>query len=126
MSEATGEYELVVGSLDIDGGHVDNTVIPTYVSEVRERFLHETVPRATEYGKPVVRLELDYHAELFAGDRVSGIIDVLDVGTTSLTTEVRLTSAGEPVATARTVQVTTDPDTGEPISVPESWRAALS
>jgi acyl-CoA thioester hydrolase len=125
MSGADFQHELVAGSRDVGNEHVDNTVFPAYIAQVREAFLRETVPRFEDYGRPVARLELDYHAELFAGDRIVGEIEVLDIGTTSLTTEVTLWRDEEKAATGKTIQVIVDPDADEPIPVPEGWRAAL-
>lgn len=120
------EYDLVVGTLDIGNGHVDNTVFPEYVAEARERFLRERVGDAfDDYMRPVVRLELDYHAELFAGDRVTAAVSLEEVGTTSFTTTVRVTHEGAPVVTAKTVQVIVDPATDETVPVPEAWRTGL-
>ena len=120
------EHELVVGSLDTGKRHVDDAVFSTYVRRVRESFLRETVPTFEEYYPPAVRMEVDYHAELFAGDRVVGTVDVLSVGETSITTEVTLSTDEERVATAKTVQVIVDPETEEPTPVPEEWRASLT
>ncbi|MFQ3320709.1 MAG: acyl-CoA thioester hydrolase [Natronomonas sp.] len=122
-----GDYEFVAGTLDTgDGGHVDNAVYPKYVATVRERFLRETVPRFEAYERPVVRLEVDYHAELFAGETFYGEVEVLDVGTTSFTTEITLSTEDETITTAKTVQVLVDPDADEPTPVPDDWRAALT
>jgi acyl-CoA thioester hydrolase len=120
------EHELVVGSLDTGKRHVDDAVFSTYVRRVRESFLRETVPTFEEYYRPAVRMEVDYHAELFAGDRVVGSVDVLSVGETSITTEVTLSTDEQRVATAKTVQVIVDPETEEPTPVPEDWRANLT
>lgn len=119
-------YELVVGSLDLGARHVDDDVFPQYVTEARERFLEEHLGAALEgYGWPVVHMELDFHAELFGGDRVDATVEVTELGTTSFTTVVELSRDDEPVATARTVQVTQDLESGETIPVPEEWRTAL-
>jgi acyl-CoA thioester hydrolase len=124
---ATGEYELVVGSLDLGDRHVDDDVFPRYVTEARERFLRDRLGDALEgYGWPVVHLEVDFHAELFAGDRVTASVAVVDLGTTSFTTEVELRRDGEPVASATTIQVTQDLGTGETVPVPEGWREELA
>ncbi|MFT4883743.1 MAG: acyl-CoA thioester hydrolase [Natronomonas sp.] len=126
MPGAEFKHELVAGSRDVGNDHVDNAVFPAYIAQAREQFLRETVPRFEDYGRPVARLELDYHAELFAGDRIVGEIEVLDIGTTSLTTEVTLWRGDEKAATGKTIQVIVDPDAGEPTPVPEDWRAALT
>jgi acyl-CoA thioester hydrolase len=118
--------EIVAGTEDArDSGHVDHAVFANYVARVREAFLRATVPGFEHYERPVVTLELEYRAELFPGDRVTGTIEVAAVGETSLTTLVTLSQDGEPVATGRTVQVVVDPETGEPTRVPEDWRAVL-
>ena len=123
---ATGEYELVVGSLEVGERHVDDDAFPQYARVARERFIEERVGEALEgYGWPVVHMEMDFHAELFAGDRVDATVEVTDVGTSSFTTEVELARDGDPVATARTVQVTQDLESGETVPVPDEWRAAL-
>lgn len=121
----TRTYELVVGTRDLDGGHVDNSIVPAYVGDARDRFIRDTVDRSPGYGVPVVRLELDYCAELHAGDRVSATVGIVEVGTTSFTTETELTAGGELAAEARTVQVVTHPETGDVIEIPDDWRAAL-
>jgi acyl-CoA thioesterase FadM len=120
------EYELVVGSLDVGGRHVDDDVFPQYVTEARGRFLRDRLGDALEgYGWPVVHVEVGFHAELFAGDRLTASVSVVDVGDTSFTTEAELSRAGEAVANATTVQVTQDLETGEMESVPKAWRASL-
>jgi acyl-CoA thioester hydrolase len=118
-------HELVAGSRDVGDGHVDHAVFPAYVGRVRAAFLHETVPDLETYDRPVARLKLDYHAEVFAGERLVGEAAVCSVGESSLTTKVTLRRGEETVATAKTVQVVVDPETDEPTSVPESWRDAL-
>lgn len=123
--DAPGEYELVAGTLDMGPRHIDNTAFPDYVAEVRKRFLRDTVPTFEEYHRPVVHLELDFHAELYEGDRVYGDVEVLDIGTTSFTTEVTLSTETEVVATAKSIQVTLDTETKEPTPVPDGWREAL-
>lgn len=121
----TGTYELVVGTRDADGGHVDNTIVPTYVGDARRHFLKETVDFEPGYGIPVVHLEMDFRKELFPGDRIVATTAVRDVGSTSFTTETELWVRGELATTATTVQVVTDPDTGDPTTVPASWREAF-
>ncbi len=119
----TREYVLVVGSLDIDGGHADNTVYPAYVAEARERFLSEaTDGDVDDYGTPIVRLEIDFRGELIAGDRFTAAVSVTDVGTTSFTTSIELRTDEGPIAEATTVHVVTDLGTGEAIPVPDPWR----
>lgn len=122
----TARYDLVVGSLDVSDRHVDDAVFPRYVRRVRERFFREHVGDTfQDYGRPVVHLELDFRSELFAGDRFDAVVRLLEVGDTSVTTEVELTSDGDTVATAETVQVVVDLESGRTVSVPEAWRAGL-
>ena len=123
---SSGEYELVVGSLEVGERHVDDDAFPQYARVARERFIEDRVGDALEgYGWPVVHMEMDFHAELFAGDRLTATVSVVDVGGTSFTTDVELARDGEPVASATTVQVTQDLETGETVRVPEEWRESL-
>ena len=123
---SSGEYELVVGSLEVGERHVDDDAFPRYARVARERFIEDRVGDALEgYGWPVVHMEMDFHAELFAGDRLTATVSVADVGGSSFTTDVELARDGEPVASARTVQVTQDLETGETVRVPQEWRESL-
>lgn len=107
------------------GGHVDNTIFPMYVAMARDQFIHETVEYDRPYGIPVVHLELDYFQELQAGDAISATVQLTEVGTTSFRTVTTLQRDTEDVAEALTVQVVTEPDSGEPVEIPSHWQRAF-
>jgi acyl-CoA thioester hydrolase len=121
-----GSYELAVGSLDAGQRHVHDAVFPKYVRRVRRRHIRERLGDAVEdYAWSVVHLEVEFHAELHAGDTVEASVEVAEVGTTSFTTDVTLSRDGTAVASARSVQVTQDLETGETVAVPDEWLAEL-
>jgi len=112
------EHQVSVRWRDTDAlGHVNNAVYLTYLEEARDAFYLRAL------GDPiyvVVRLEIDFRAEVRHADRTVQVeLGVERLGTTSLTTRETLrTAAGEVAAQARVVTVRWDPQTR--VSVPFS------
>jgi acyl-CoA thioester hydrolase len=104
------EHQVNVRWRDTDAlGHVNNAVYLTYLEEARDAFYLRVL------GDPiyvVVRLEIDFRAEVRHEDRVVSVeIAVERLGTTSLTTRETLrTTGGEVAAEARVITVRWDQD----------------
>lgn len=99
------EHQVSVRWRDTDAlGHVNNAVYLTYLEEARDAFYLRVL------GDPiyvVVRLEIDFRAEVRHGDRSVRVgISVERLGTTSVTTRETLRTAdGEVAADARVITV---------------------
>lgn len=120
------EHQVSVRWRDTDAlGHVNNAVYLTYLEEARDAFYLRVL------GDPiyvVVRLEIDFRAELRHADRsVRAEIAVAGVGTTSLTTRETLwTAAGALAAEARVITVRWDQDARAAVSFSAEQRARLA
>ena len=120
------EHQVSVRWRDTDAlGHVNNAVYLTYLEEARDAFYLRAL------GDPiyvVVRLEIDFRAEVRHADRTVRVeIAVERLGTTSLTTrEILRTAKGAVAAEARVVTVRWDQDARAPISFSHEQRARLA
>lgn len=120
------QHQVSVRWRDTDAlGHVNNAVYLTYLEEARDAFYLRAL------GDPiyvVVRLEIDFRAEVRHADRMVRVeIAVERVGTTSLTTRETLrTAGGEVAADARVTTVRWDQDVREPIPFSDEQRTRLT
>jgi acyl-CoA thioester hydrolase len=112
---------------DIDAlAHVNHAVFLTYLEEARDAFYAQMLGSEPIY--VVVRLEVNLRAEVRYDDRrVTVRVEVVQLGTTSLTTrETILTPSGEVAADARVVTVRWDADSHKPVPFTEAERARLT
>src|SRR5215472_1462878 len=120
------EHQVGVRWRDTDAlGHVNNAVYLTYLEEARDAFYIRAV------GDPiyvVVRLEIDFRAEVRHADRSVRVeIAVEHLGTTSLTTRETLRTAdGEVAAEARAITVHWDQELRAAVPFSEEQRARLA
>jgi acyl-CoA thioester hydrolase len=120
------ERQVSVRWRDTDAlGHVNNAVYLTYLEEARDAFYLRAL------GDPiyvVVRLEIDFRAEVRHGDRTVRVeIAVERLGTTSLTTrETIRTLQGEVAAEARVITVRWDQDARTAVPFSDQQRAQLA
>ena len=120
------EHQVSVRWRDTDAlGHVNNAVYLTYLEEARDAFYLRVL------GDPiyvVVRLEIDFRAEVSHADRTVRVeIAVERLGTTSLTTrEILRTADGELAADARVITVRWDQDARATVPFNDGQRARLA
>jgi acyl-CoA thioester hydrolase len=112
---------------DVDGlNHVNHAVFLTYLEEARDAFYAQIMGSEPIY--VVVRLEVNFRAEVrYAERRVTVRVEVVQLGSTSLTTrETILTPSGDVAADARVVTVRWDADSHKPVPFTEAERARLT
>ena len=112
---------------DVDGlNHVNHAVFLTYLEEARDAFYAQIMGSEPIY--VVVRLEVNFRAQVRYPDRrVTVRVEVVQLGTTSLTTrETILTPSGDVAADARVVTVRWDADSHKPVPFTEAERARLT
>jgi acyl-CoA thioester hydrolase len=120
------EHQVSVRWRDTDAlGHVNNAVYLTYLEEARDAFYLRAL------GDPiyvVVRLEIDFRAEVRHADRIVHVeIAVERLGTTSLTTRETLRTAdGEVAADARVITVRWNQEARAAIPFSGEQRARLA
>lgn len=119
------ETELQVRFRDLDPlGHVNNAVYASYCEQARIDFFQDALGIASdEVNTVLAHSEIDYRTSIDdLGDVTVGVA-VVDVGNTSFEMEYELVFEGEVAATASSVQVVVDPETGQPAPVPDDARA---
>ena len=107
-------------------GHVNNVAVVAWFEEGRSYMVREAL--AGEWRMPpfvIVRLEIDYGAQLYFGEAVQVETGVERLGNTSAVFRQRVRQRGTVAASARCVVVHFDHATQRPAPLPEALRAAL-
>ena len=109
-------------------GHVNHAVYLTFIEQCRLMFWR----KLTGAPKPatsviVARVECDYRAPAYFGERLEVRLNVARIGRSSfdLAYEVVNLATNLKVAEARTVMVTYDYTAGKPVAVPADTRTLL-
>lgn len=108
-------------------GHVNNAVFATYLETGRTHILlqqDDMMPEGTFFS--LVRVMLDYHAEVMWPGRVEIGTRVLSIGRTSVTLSQAVFFKERCVASAETVVVLVDSATRRPSPLPEGLIARLN
>jgi acyl-CoA thioester hydrolase len=128
MTEYATEVELPVRYRDIDSlGHVNNAVYVTYLEQARVEYIREVFAATPlDPGFVVAHVGVDYERSIELDDRVVVGLGVTDIGTSSITMSYEIRAGGELAATAETVIVASDPETGSPGPVPDAWRERIA
>lgn len=126
MSQFSSEVQ--VRFRDIDAmGHVNNAVYATYVEQARTEYFHRVLDTGLDAISTVLAsLELSYERPILLEQSVTVTIDVPDLGRSSLPMEYEILADGERAATATSVQVFLDSETGEPSPIPERFRERIT
>ena len=120
MAEAAYVHRERVRFRDCDAmGHVNNAVYSTYLEEARIGVLGGLGAFI------LARVEIDFRAELRAGEQVEVRTRCPRVGTKSFDLEHVISANGRVVAEARSVLVSYDYERGESVPVPDDLRARL-
>ena len=134
MNEFNYSKDVTVRFNDLDTlGHVNNAAYVSYLEEARGGYYDDIVGVSFETLPTVIAtLEIEYHSEITRNQSVAVGVRVPRLGTTSIPMEYEIRTT-EPdsedttiAATAETVQVNTNPETGEPAPIPKDWRNAIS
>jgi acyl-CoA thioester hydrolase len=110
--------------------HVNNAVYATYLEQARANYYEDVVgvPLA-EIDTVLAEIQVSYEQPIESvGSVVVVALEIDDVGRSSIhmTYEMRPADGGERYATASSVQVYFDPETGESEPIPDRYRERLS
>lgn len=128
MGEFSYEQEVQVRFQDLDAvGHVNNAVYATYLEEARIGYLKEVFDVDTqELGAVIANLEIDFRRPVTDDTQVTVAVRALEPGNSSVPMEYEIRVDGAVVATAETVMVAIDYETGETRRLPDAWRERLA
>ena len=124
---ATHAHRVQVRWRDLDGlGHVNNTVVHTYLEEGRDSFLEEHGIGRTEY--VVGRCSIEFLAEIAAEQRwITAECAVSELGRSSITTSERLLDESGAVVVRATVGIVLwDAERRSSRPITDEERAALT
>ena len=126
MSQFSSEVQ--VRFRDIDAmGHVNNAVYATYVEQARTEYFHRVLDTGLDAVSTVLAsLELSYEQPILLDQSVTVTINVPELGRSSLPMEYEILADGERAATAKSVQVFLNSETGEPYPIPERFRERIT
>ncbi len=133
MSDFNFVKPIAVRFGDLDTlGHVNNVPYVRYLEEGRASYYDEVVGIPFESLDTVIaELQVEFKSEITRSQTVEVAVRVPELGNSSVPMEYEI-RATEPdtgettvAATGRTVQVNTDRETGEAVSIPEAWRSAI-
>lgn len=120
MSAFVTEIEVRFGDLD-PMGHVNHAAYAGYLEQSRARYYDAVIGTAMEDVDVVVaHLEIDYVRPIGFRDAIEVHLDVSAIGESSVPMDYEVFVDGELAATAKTVQVIVDPQTGEGRPIPDA------
>jgi acyl-CoA thioester hydrolase len=128
MAEFSFETSIPVRFQDLDVvGHVNNAVYATYLEEARTEYIEDVFGVDPEQsGVVIAHLEIDYRQPVTEDTEVTVALRTREPGTSSIPMDYEIRTADGVAATAETVMVTIDYDTGETQPMPEVWRERLA
>ena len=86
----------------------------------------EYIISSADYLVLIAHAEADYERPLVLGEKVSIAVKTMSIGNSSFTLEFAFRGGdGQPAATVKTVHVSVDKKTGDPIPIPEKIRISL-
>lgn len=125
-------YRRKVRYWDVDAnGHVFNARYFVYWDDALTDFFEEAGLNFGTYGGPLWvtrRTECDFRGEAHIGDHLATTVGVEKIGNTSVTFILRTVEegSGRLVTEGREVYVVVDPETRQPITVPDAERERLT
>jgi acyl-CoA thioester hydrolase len=126
MSRFVTGIEVRFADLD-PRGHVNNAAYATYLEQTRARYVDGVVETdLVEIDMVLAHLEIDFERPIELGDAVEVALDVPSLGRTSIHMDYEVIADGEVAATASTVQVIVDAETGRARELPEAMRERLA
>lgn len=113
---------------DIDSmGHVNNAVYATYLEQARTRYFADVLGvDLSTVSTVLASLSLEYRRPIELSDgTVTVVIDVAELGRSSLPMTYEVRTDDGVAATAESTQVVIDPETGESRPIPAEYRERI-
>lgn len=120
--------ELDVRFRDLDAmGHVNNAVYATYLEQARADYYADVIDVSLSAVDTVLAsLSIAYQRPVTAEETVTVAFGVGDLGESSIPMEYEVRTENGVAATAETVQIVFDRETGESRSIPQEWRDRIT
>ena len=126
MSDFVADIDVRFSDLD-PMGHVNNATYASYLEQARARYFQHVVGVAlADVDTVLARLEIDFERPIEWGEAVEVAIDVTSLGRSSIPMAYEVIADGERAATAETVQVLVDRESGRSRELPDDLREAIA
>jgi acyl-CoA thioester hydrolase len=128
MTDYEYTTELDVRFRDLDAmGHVNNAVYATYLEQARADYYADVIDVSLSAVDTVLAsLSIAYQRPVTAEETVTVAFGVGDLGESSIPMEYEVRTENGVAATAETVQIVFDRETGESRSIPQEWRDRIT
>ena len=128
MTDYEYATELDVRFRDLDAmGHVNNAVYATYLEQARADYYADVVDVSLSAVDTVLAsLSITYQRPVTAEETVTVAFGVGDLGESSIPMEYEVRTENGVAATAETVQIVFDRETGESRPIPPEWRDRIT
>lgn len=121
------EVDVDVRLRDVDFmGHVNNATYATYLEEARDAYFQDRFGESlVDIDTVLATLEIDYERPIEADADVTVELTIDELGTASIPITYEIHADGTRAATASTVQVVIDRETGDSRPIPDEWRTRI-
>ena len=128
MREFSYEIDIDTRFRDIDAmGHVNNAVYASFLEQARITYIEDVAGVDLEQaGLVIATLTIDFRQPIEFGQTVTVRLRVPEIGTASMPFEYEIRADGDLAATAETLLVHVDRETGESVPIPEAWRERVA
>lgn len=107
-------------------GHVNNAVYSSYLEQARAGYYDEVLDLSLdEVDTVLARLEIDFISPIELGEIATVELRVPELGQSSIPMDYEVRADGALAATAETVQVVWDPESGGSVPIPDGWRQRI-
>jgi acyl-CoA thioester hydrolase len=127
MTEYETEVAVPTRYRDVDSvGHVNNAVYVTYLEQARVEYIQAVFDASPiDPGFVVVHVSVDYERPIQLEEAVVVALRVSEIGESSITMEYEIRADDTRAATAESVIVPFDRESGTSRPVPDDWRERI-
>jgi len=128
MSENSYSVDIEVRLRDLDTmKHVNNAVYSTYLEQARLHYYRDVIrEELADVDTVIVDLGISFERPITSNQDVTIDVWVPELGTSSMPMRYEVRADGKVVATAETVQVYVDGETGAAEPLPDEWVNRIS
>ena len=120
--------EIDVRFRDIDAmGHVNNAVYATYIEQARTEYFRDVLDAdIASLAMVLASMSVDFQRPVELADGTVAVeVAVAELGTSSVTMTHEIRTGGEVVAEAEVTLVSLDPESGNPVPIPDEYRSVI-
>lgn len=104
-------------------GHVNNALYATYLEEARSAYYRDVIGESLpDVDTVLAHLSIDFRAPIELQDAATVVLEIPELGESSIPMDYEIRTGDAVAATAETVQVVWDREAGGSKPIPQAWR----